>query len=400
MTTETHAPKEIIEGTESTLRSDGLDAAPSGDCARFDFAGPLGKFERTPQGFLRIPSNATRTGVLTYRMADGSVRRELRHPEDVFHADSMRSLAYAPVTDLHPDTGLVTPKTAREVSRGVVQENVRKDGKYVRADLIVQDEGLIAAIERGERKELSPGYTCKLDMTPGEWDGEKYDARQRAIVYNHLALGPHGWGRSGSEVSLRLDGGEASTNHAVEYRTDEGTQNMETTTIHLDGSDFTVPVVHAEDLVKKFDHLSSKLSEAQAKADAETARADAADTKVKELEERAPVADSAAVAARVALEKAAQKVAGEDFKCDGLSDHELRCAVVKTKREDSLEGKSPEYVAGIFDVLHADALRAVEKFEKLSETLRVDGDGKPPASGRDKYAEASRNAWKTPALTK
>jgi hypothetical protein len=71
----------------------------------------------------------------------------------------------------------------------------------------VQDAGLIKAIEKGERRELSPGYVCHVEENPGSWNGERYDGIQRNIIYNHLAIGPAGWGRSGSEVSLKLDGG-------------------------------------------------------------------------------------------------------------------------------------------------------------------------------------------------
>src|SRR5690606_28507268 len=49
-------------------------------------------------------------------------------------------------------------------------------------------------IESGERKEISLGYKCQLDPTPGTWNGESYDAVQKNIVVNHVALGPKGWG--------------------------------------------------------------------------------------------------------------------------------------------------------------------------------------------------------------
>ena len=45
-----------------------------------------------------------------------------------------------------------------------------------------------------------------VEPTAGVWEGEKYDGIQRDIRYNHVGLGPEGWGRAGSEVSLRLDG--------------------------------------------------------------------------------------------------------------------------------------------------------------------------------------------------
>ena len=72
------------------------------DVMRLDF-GAFSKVERTPQGGMRIPANLTRTGVFIYRRKDGTERRELREPAEVFHADSLSTLRSAPVTNLHPD---------------------------------------------------------------------------------------------------------------------------------------------------------------------------------------------------------------------------------------------------------------------------------------------------------
>lgn len=177
---------------------------------RFDFAKIGAKPTRTPQGFLRIDANLTRVGVLLYRNDDGSVRRELRHPDEVFKAVSLGSLEDAPVTDLHPSEGLVNLDNRGTLEKGHVRSAVAHDDRFVTGSIIVKDKGLIEAIERGDRRELSPGYSTRLDETPGEWNGEPYDAIQRDIVYNHLGIGPKGWGRSGSEVSLKMDSGLVS----------------------------------------------------------------------------------------------------------------------------------------------------------------------------------------------
>ncbi len=186
-----------------------LDSAEGFREQRFDFSVLRGKPTRTSQGFLRIDANLTRVGVLSYTRPDGSVQRELRHPDEVFKADSLRTMANAPVTDLHP-SGLIDPKNVAQFRRGHVTESVRQDGKFVAAAVIIEDAALIAAVEAGDRKELSPGYTARMYMTPGIWEGQPYDAVQRDIVYNHAALGPKGWGRSGSEVALRMDSGLVS----------------------------------------------------------------------------------------------------------------------------------------------------------------------------------------------
>ena len=170
---------------------------------RLDY-GRLSRVERTPQGGIRAPANLTRTGVFVYKRADGSEVRELRHPEEVFAEDSLATLAGAPITDLHPSKP-VRPNNWRKLAIGHVGEQVKQDGKFVAAQLSIQDQAAIVAVERGDRKELSCGYSCRIDPTPGEYEGERYDQAQTNIRYNHVALGPSNWGRAGNEVALRLD---------------------------------------------------------------------------------------------------------------------------------------------------------------------------------------------------
>lgn len=181
---------------------------------RFD-AGVLDKAERTPQGGLRVPAFVTRTGIFEYKLADGTIQRELRPEEEVFHADALATLEDAPVTDLHP-ASFVSPTNYRELERGHARNVSRKD-EFVAATLVVQDADMIRAIEAGERSEISLGYTCDLDFTPGEFNGQKYDAVQRKIRNNHVAVGPSKWGRAGEEVRMRLD----STGNALPAGTQE-----------------------------------------------------------------------------------------------------------------------------------------------------------------------------------
>jgi hypothetical protein len=174
---------------------------------RFD-AGRLGKIERTPQGGARIPAALTRTGVLNYLNADGSTRRELRPPEEVFRQDSLATLRSATVTEGH--AAWITPENYQTHTRGhVAESSVREDGGLVAAELVVQASDSLKRIDTRELTELSAGYTCDFDPTPGEWQGQRYDGVQRNIRYNHVALLPAGTGRAGRECGLRLDSAAA-----------------------------------------------------------------------------------------------------------------------------------------------------------------------------------------------
>ncbi|HEY3817319.1 MAG TPA: DUF2213 domain-containing protein [Polyangiaceae bacterium] len=192
---------------------------------RYDLAGgSVGAHRRTPQGGLIADARLTRTGVFKYVQPDGTTRRELRHPDDVFHPDSLASLAHAPVTIDHPE--VVTPNNWKDVAVGHVAGTPKQDGKYVTAPIRIHDRDAIDDAEKGKLQELSCGYSCKLDRTPGTYDGEAYDAVQRTIRYNHVAAGPPGWGRAGPEVRMRFDASSA-VSLDDENTTDERTDDMD-----------------------------------------------------------------------------------------------------------------------------------------------------------------------------
>lgn len=174
---------------------------------RFDLS-RVDATEVTPSGGLRIPARATRSGVLEYHDADGRTWGELRPADEVFSAESLASLRAATLTELHPPS-LVSPETWKRLAVGHTGDDVRKDGEFVAVSVVVQDAETLARVRSGELVELSCGYSCDLDETPGVFDGKPYQRIQRGIRYNHVALGPEGWGRAGSDVRLHLDSGDA-----------------------------------------------------------------------------------------------------------------------------------------------------------------------------------------------
>lgn len=168
--------------------------------------------ERTPQGFLRVDGYVGRVGIYEYRNDDGSIRRELRPAEEVFAPRALESLDSAPVTLGHP-AELVTATNVRSHEVGTVSGSGRKDGEHVAATIVVKDARAIREVEAG-KQELSPGYAIELDETPGTdaryaYAGNphgRYDAVQRNIIVNHLALVDRA--RGGSTVRLRMDQAE------------------------------------------------------------------------------------------------------------------------------------------------------------------------------------------------
>ncbi|MBL8422338.1 MAG: DUF2213 domain-containing protein [Candidatus Accumulibacter phosphatis] len=179
---------------------------------RYDIT-PL-KATLTADGYL-VDQQAiiARTGIQLYQNADGTVRRELRMPEEVFHPDSLASFAGKPMTDDHPPEA-VSAVNFKKYAIGVVTGAAYADGDHVRAPIILHDGTAVDKALRGGKRDLSVGYTVTLDETPGIWNGEKYDAIQRSIRANHLSLVHHG--RAGiarlNLDSARKDSGDGTGN--------------------------------------------------------------------------------------------------------------------------------------------------------------------------------------------
>jgi hypothetical protein len=340
--------------------------------SRFDVA-EIGKPVRTPQGFLRVPAYLTRVGVFAYKRADGTTVRELRPADEVFAEDSLATLSSAPLTDLHP-TEMVSPANVRKLRIGHVGEAVRKDGRLVSAHITVEDHEAIAKVESGERREISCGYKCRIDATPGEHEGERYDVVQRDIVYNHAALGPRNWGRLGADVRLRVDGGgdagdelvfrldsedavSAQTHSAPSSERKDEADDMDMATIRVDGIDVQVlKQGGAQQLIEKalkersdaLDAAKKQLDQLQGKFDAQTG--ELTKTKQQLAEATDPKRLDAAVNARAALLEQARRVLPAETKVDGLTPRQVHEAVLKTLDEKTdLTGKSDDYVLARFD---------------------------------------------------
>lgn len=335
---------------------------------RFDMTGRLDGVRRTPQGFLLASANLTRVGVFTYFNADGSKTLELRHPDEIFKSDALESLKMAPLTIGHP--GMVTPENVRDLQVGVTGTDVRADGKFVKATVLVQDADAIRRVELGASDpknpdallELSCGYECEVEKADGEFDGEAFNARQVGHKYNHVALGPANWGRAGSDVRLTLD--EAGNVRGDSYAADMSlkTDDTKDLTARLDA------------VTGERDGLKSKLDAANAeieKLKADLVGANALTSKLID-----PSKIDGLVSARVDLESRARAVLGGEFKpevsekVDGkdvtrrMTDREVMLAVLaKTAPKFDAKDRSEEYVRARFDAETEIATKADQAIE-------------------------------------
>lgn len=180
----------------------------------FQDRAPLEKVRRLADGRIAAVAKFARSGCYTYSghevgrpdLASVTVYR----PEDeVFSADAMASFAHKAITLDHPAEA-VTPATWRQVAVGFTEGRVARDGGFIEIPLMLADAEAVHAYESGTARELSAGYGCQIDWGDGVApDGQPYQATQRQIRGNHIALVRQG--RAGSECRI----GDSAMQHAA-----------------------------------------------------------------------------------------------------------------------------------------------------------------------------------------
>lgn len=356
--------------------------------SRYDLAtGPRAAVTRLGSGAVRLDAAVTRVGVLTY--SDGEKTwGELKTPEEVFDPASVATLAGLPVTVDHPPD-LVTPDTWADVAVGHVGDGPRPERGtgLVVAPVVVSDAATIARVDAGELVEVSAGYTCEVEEAEGTFDGVPYSAVQRSIRYNHVALGPEGWGRAGADVKLRLNGGAAEVRPPRSHHKDHTMADK----TRKDGDDMP-PKKDPEEPKKepamdagamRLQALEAALSDAmkenaKLKADMEAMKA----TPPAVEEDMVPPAVQDSIASkRLALVEGVRSVCGAETKTDGLSATELhKLVVAKAFPSVKMDGLSAAHIAGM-----ADAAMSHAKTSRRSDALRrahpsPDGDARLDAA--------------------
>ncbi len=124
-----------------------------------------------------------------------------RPEEELSKPETLETFKLIPITDEHTMLGTkdgMLPAEEKGI-HGVTGENPEfKDG-YVTCDIKIYSEKLKQEIENG-KKDLSVGYFCRYELTPGEYLGRPYDAVQRDVRVNHIALVDEG--RMGKDVRV------------------------------------------------------------------------------------------------------------------------------------------------------------------------------------------------------
>lgn len=198
------------------------------------------KFTEDENGYLDGQAIVTNVGVFTYRDGKGGFIRELRPPEEVFDEESLKTLQMLPLTHAHPKD-LVDMGNIKKLQKGSTGDTVTANQYAVSVPMKVTDKDTIIDIKENNKKALSCGYKADLDFTPGNWMGIPYDAIQRNIRYNHIAVGIEK-GRAGDLAKMRFDSNDIDENvHIIDKRETSSKNNNIVLNKKTDGKEKKMP---------------------------------------------------------------------------------------------------------------------------------------------------------------
>lgn len=390
------------------------------------------KVRQTSDGYLVANPRVARMGIQLYSGAEVGkpemkVVRVFRPEAEVFDKDSMHSYAHKPFTNDHPPEP-VTADNWKKYSAGDMGEDVARDGECIRVPVVMMDATAIQDFHDGKR-ELSLGYSCELQWTPGTApNGETYDAVQTSIRANHLAL-----------VKTARGGPQLRVGDHLQQENKDMTTVTATATVMCDGVALSnidavsasVINAHLARVDKTVESLRAKIGEQETAAKkSETDAATVATQHVtvlstkdaeiatlkKQLEDLAmsPAKLDKLVIDRVTVITAAKKIIGDKVVTDGKTDADIRRQVVDAKMGETAKGWSDDAVTASFNTIAASVKdskgpaplnndggrsRPGVTFEDVRQSFRFDTDQSQLTEGDKAYGEMTKSlgdAWKTP----
>lgn len=343
---------------------------------------------RTRDGYLVGEAKVSRAGNVQQYLGSelgltGDDARKLfgvyRDPDVVFDEASMLSLAGRPVTRGHP-ASLVTAENWKDLAKGQIGGVIRRDGEHVVAPMAIMDHEAVREVEGGARG-LSAGYTVDVAVGDGVApDGTPYQFRQAgALRFNHVAYLPDNnpragntrigndavsWGASPVITPTADTKGSPMADNLRKVLVD-GLQ-VETT----DAGAAAIDKLTADKaaIQKRLDDAAATHATTLAAKDADIAKKDAEIDALK-----GKVLDAAAIDKLVADRAdlmAKAKVLAKDVKTAGLSDADIKKAVVIAVVGDSAKDKSPTYIDARFDILVEDAVKKAGEADPFREIVK------------------------------
>jgi hypothetical protein len=318
-------------------------------------------------GSVEARSIITSIGVFPYKLPNGTVRHELRTPEEVFSKVSLDSMATMPIYIGHKydeNKKLIKDEAKRkEMAVGYSSESVIGNNVYVSSDLKVTRADGVEAIKKGMQS-LSVGYDCEVIPESGTWCGIHYDAVQKNIVNDHIALC---WcGRQGDQAVIHMDSedailcDDAAVLAAEDKNSKEEGMAENLKTIQLDSVDYSAEpavidalqkaVVRADTLDKELLAANMDKSKIEAERDSLKAKFDSVEKELEDMKkahlDEAEI--NTRVAQRIVLVDSA-KVAGVEVKGDEADIDLKKAVILKAFPDVKFDGKDDNYINASFD---------------------------------------------------
>ncbi len=343
----------------------------------------------TPEGYLVVTAcPVSRPGVFPYLYSDGSQIMEAKLPDDLFSNETIRSVNNKPLTNDHPKEP-VTVSNYKKYSVGHTDNDASVTNNKLAVSILITDAKTIQDVQNG-KNELSIGFEADVQPENGDYGGMHYDAVQKNMRINHVAVVSAG--RAGSSVAIKGDSAEMVED--ARYKPNIGGKNTMST--KNDDNDLLDALTGFLNKYKKnkgvgsgagsnagssatSSNSSSSASSASSAASSAAKKSDAADTTGKAVNEHKD--DSADIASlraenerlhaeldaektkqltnddinsivngRLNLQTAVKPILGDSFDFTGQTDREIKVAAIK-KINDSFDdtGKSDDYVGAYFD---------------------------------------------------
>ena len=164
------------------------------------------KRKKDGNGFIEIKGNPlTKVGVFPYLGVQigapdkAKIYHVYRPEEELNNEETIKSFRLLPFINNHEMLGEGFTPAEQKGVQGAVGDEVYFEYPYLKGNLKIYGENIKEAINGG-KVDLSAGYRCRYEKSPGEFEGQKYDYIQRSIRGNHIALVDEG--RSGADVSV------------------------------------------------------------------------------------------------------------------------------------------------------------------------------------------------------
>lgn len=290
-----------------------------------------------------------------------------RPEEELADPACIESFKLLPWVDDHTMIGPGFTPAEKKGVEGVIGEEVYFRDGILYGNIKVFSDGLKNLIDAGKR-ELSAGYRCVYEFVSGVWNGIPYDAIQRKIRGNHLALVDQG--RMGPDVAV-----------------------LDHLTITFDAKEL-IMAKDGENIQAEMEKLRSEIKEAKDRLDARDAK-DAEEEKMKK-----ECADKAAKDAEEKAKEEAKKAEDEksEEKAEDMEEEskEKKAEDKKSKDEEEEKEESKEEKKEGMDA--AEIKRMIQA--TVTSALKTAMDSQPKVTHKSLLSEVARSKTLAAELSK